>query len=451
MNGNIGALVFETFINMYQACVAVWFVVHILSVSHQYSIKKVYQAGVIPIFILLEVQLLVTDYEGIGIIALFILLFAVTICFMTGSIFEKLISSFMFIIISTIAALMAGSIVGIVVDLSYIELVKSGSYVRYFTIILNQVVLLILCVLFARLAKKNSVGINMRSTIIGFIMLVISALSMLALQSFIYDPEGVYALVYACIVLVGIILITVTGLVLYMVEEKQYKEMLIKETETEKYRQQLKDIDSIRTFCESSAKRQHEVNKIFGTLEQLLDDGNIRKAKELIIQFDRNKLVNAPKIIYTKNVILNYLLNRKLDEARHKGIDVRCIVNGIIDGVEDIDIHTIICNLLDNVLEAVENLEKKYMAVSIYGSEHIIYIEVCNTADTEKMYQNPDLKTTKNDSIGHGYGIKNIRDTVGKYNGTVEFQCEPLGYFICKITLVKNSGQKQAVHDKTIE
>lgn len=445
MNEEIGELIFETFINMYQACVAVWFVVHILNVSQRHSMRKAYQAGVIPIFILLEVQLLVTDYEGIGIIVLFLLLLAVTICFMAGSIFEKFITSFLFVIISMVAALIAGSIVGIVVDLSYIELVKSGFYVRYFTIIVNQIILLILCVLFARLAKKNSVGINMRSTMIGFVMLVTSAVSMIALQSFTYEPTGVHALIYASIVLGGIILITVIGFVLYMVEEKQYKEMLIKETETEKYRQQLKDIDSIRTFCESSAKRQHEVNKIFGTLEQLLDDGNIRKAKELITQFDRNKLVNAPKIIYTKNVILNYLLNRKLDEARHKGIDVRCIVNGIIDGVEDIDIHTIICNLLDNVLEAVENLEKKYMAVSIYGSEHIIYIEVCNTADTEKMYQNLDLKTTKNDSIGHGYGIKNIRDTVGKYNGTVEFQREPLGYFICKITLVKKWRQIHAL------
>ena len=71
--------------------------------------------------------------------------------------------------------------------------------------------------------------------------------------------------------------------------------------------------------------------------------------------------------------------------------------------------------------EDKENYPKIY--IFLYANAEYLSIIIENTC----TYLNntiQTLPTTKMDSQNHGFGLKNIRDIVKKYNGNLELTCE---------------------------
>ena len=48
---------------------------------------------------------------------------------------------------------------------------------------------------------------------------------------------------------------------------------------------------------------------------------------------------------------------------------------------------------------------------------------------------NTDTQTTKEDSRKHGYGLKNIKDVVDKYNGEISYEMRRPDYIMCRVEL----------------
>lgn len=81
----------------------------------------------------------------------------------------------------------------------------------------------------------------------------------------------------------------------------------------------------------------------------------------------------SEQILYTKNSVLNYMLNRNISRCKEKGIDVKCMVTGSIDGIPDRDVYILAGNLFENAVEAAcpggksvyqhYNLRKRYLSV----------------------------------------------------------------------------------------
>lgn len=44
-------------------------------------------------------------------------------------------------------------------------------------------------------------------------------------------------------------------------------------------------------------------------------------------------------------------------------------------------------------------------------------------------------QTTKEDSRKHGYGLKNIKDVVDKYNGEISYEMRRPDYIMCRVEL----------------
>ena len=53
--------------------------------------------------------------------------------------------------------------------------------------------------------------------------------------------------------------------------------------------------------------------------------------------------------------MLNYLLNRKINQCREAGIDMACYILGNIAGVDDMDLYILLENLCDNAIEAKQD------------------------------------------------------------------------------------------------
>lgn len=123
------------------------------------------------------------------------------------------------------------------------------------------------------------------------------------------------------------------------------------------------------------------------------------------------------------NEAINILLNHYLIPVKDK-----CIINvkGYISetiNIEDRDLCIMVSNLLSNAVEAIKKINKnceKLISFNIKSGKYYTYIIVENTCLPECS----GLQTDKQDRKNHGFGIKNIKKTVKKYNGNFLYKVE---------------------------
>ena len=88
--------------------------------------------------------------------------------------------------------------------------------------------------------------------------------------------------------------------------------------------------------------------------------------------------------------------------------------------MEDVDFCVLLSNLLDNAKEALEKVEgMRLIEMEVKRFQEKLYLTVSNNvADGQIDFGH----TSKEDKLHHGYGVRNIRRVVEKYNGTVQWQ-----------------------------
>lgn len=85
------------------------------------------------------------------------------------------------------------------------------------------------------------------------------------------------------------------------------------------------------------------------------------------------------------------------------------------------DLCTIFSNLLSNALESVEKPgQKEKVELSVHFDDSFIYIRELNPCQGTLIRNGNEIFTDKQDKEMHGFGLRNIKDTVKKYYGTVD-------------------------------
>ena len=123
----------------------------------------------------------------------------------------------------------------------------------------------------------------------------------------------------------------------------------------------------------------------------------------------------------TGNIAFDSIINFKLKNAKESNIklDLQIAVPPTI-GVEVSDIVTILGNLLDNALDAVAKVEDRFIKLDAEFGKGGLFIKVENAFDGKIKYSEDKRMITSKDEDGHGYGLKNIRQSVEKYDGYVK-------------------------------
>lgn len=165
--------------------------------------------------------------------------------------------------------------------------------------------------------------------------------------------------------------------------------------------------------------RHNLKNQVLG-IKYLLSESNDPIVRELLKELDEDTN------IFTENPIVNSILDSKVKEAKSKNIIVENKV--IIPNKLNIscgDMGIVIGNLLDNAIEANENLEQ--------GNEKKIYIEIIYINKCLLIeVRNPSYKSgkpefafgmsSKSDTENHGIGLKSVSKILSKYNGNLEIE-----------------------------
>ena len=125
----------------------------------------------------------------------------------------------------------------------------------------------------------------------------------------------------------------------------------------------------------------------------------------------------------TGNQILDAVLTNKAMICQNKEIELKFIVDGeALSFMEDMDVSALFGNMLDNAIECAEKQqekEKRLIWLYVTREKQFVRIRTENYCDEKIQFKNGMPVTTKKDKRLHGYGMKSIKSTVEKYNGSV--------------------------------
>lgn len=180
-----------------------------------------------------------------------------------------------------------------------------------------------------------------------------------------------------------------------------------------------------------SIKILHDVNKHLNMVEVMY------RAREHQTAFNYAQEISKMLIPlsledYTNNPILNVILNDKKKIANYHKIEFNLAI-GIVDlaFMEPIEVTTIFGNLLDNAIEACDEVpEDRFIKMRLDKYNGFTVINIANsTLPVEKWHHGkPVSKKGKN----HGIGLLNVEQVIKKYNGCMVLE-EKYNIFTCKI------------------
>ena len=204
---------------------------------------------------------------------------------------------------------------------------------------------------------------------------------------------------------------------LHMLEQEKYIKLVVE-----------KDI-AMRRF-------RHDVKDHMGIISAYIEKSEYSEAKEYIDKmyetFSESQLIRYTGITAVDAVISEK--KRYMDEQAIKFNWEGSICEFPLR-LEIFDMCTLFTNILNNAIEACESLEadERSIEMTVSIGDDKVYIKESNVLKNDISFdESGNPVSIKGDTLNHGYGSKNIRAVVEKYNGELGYKTEK-GIFTIEI------------------
>lgn len=428
-------IIFENAINLFQSVVVTAFLMASLGCKDKYNKKCIGIIGIVTTFIYLTVSNHIVFFESAGIYIYMVYSLIFSFLVLGGNVIEKIFYNIMMLCCLAGSALLGVGLISLVVKKDYLNTVQFGVVSRYISGILVQILLIIFFLLLIKLKTL----LKEKDNKYLFIMSMIPAISVIICCFMVYRSDKSYEMnvIYTFIAMIGIIIINVISIFLLIMEQKLYEQKIRQQVMLSAYQQKEKDVESILDMQKQNSKQRHDIKNVLILIRELIQDEKYSMALEVLDKYSTGyKNINVTEIV-SNNIVLNYLLNRKINECRDNGIDMGCYVLGNIEGIDDMDLYILLENLCDNAIEAARQCDNSTIRLQISENNDRLYIDIGNTTMFNVLKSNPDMNTTKKDKEIYGFGIMNIRDIIDKYNGTINYEQHGDNYLMCRCRLKK--------------
>lgn len=176
----------------------------------------------------------------------------------------------------------------------------------------------------------------------------------------------------------------------------------------------------IERLHENTRRLKHDMKNHIMVSVSYINNGEIEQAKNYLSDVLDN-LNKTYSYIQTGNSVMNYIINSKLEKAHSNGIGFKAEIENLpFEKMGSVDFSALLSNILDNAVEASEKTTDKFIYVAILKKRAYDTILVKNKIDNSVLETNPELKSCKNNTEQHGYGIKQIKTIAEKYDGIVD-------------------------------
>ncbi len=179
--------------------------------------------------------------------------------------------------------------------------------------------------------------------------------------------------------------------------------------EAEKYQKEKATIDVINVKYHDLKHELHRLEAEYGK-EKLRD---MRQAIDGYGSFFR-----------TGNVALDTVLAIKNYACIQKNIQLTCMANGEeLRKISEADVYSLFGNMLDNAIEAVENLpeSQRIISLNVINRNRFLFIHCENYCAETPTFIDGMPQTTKQDKNFHGFGTHSQQVIAEKYEGVCSF------------------------------
>ena len=259
---------------------------------------------------------------------------------------------------------------------------------------------------------------------------ILALMTHVTLEEIAYQNKIAYIIIYIS-VSIGL-LIQMACVILLLVSRNMHKE---KESIIKQYlEEQVKQYEYLNEREKETKKFRHDIRGHLYFLNKLKQEGRDQEFEDYF-QDIIGKVDDLGNNVNVGNDIVNAVLNKAYAEAENKNIKIN--VTGHFPSQCNISAYnlcTIFFNLLSNAIEAADKTTKREIWVICRYTIKEIIVEIGNYYCINDKLDKNRLQTTKNEKEYHGWGMKNVEDSVADCKGLMDIEIAD-DKFIVSITL----------------
>lgn len=265
---------------------------------------------------------------------------------------------------------------------------------------------------------------------------------MLALEQdkIFYEYPSILFLIILCgiVLLITVCIMTILFYSMDMLYKERSDKIILK-SQLDSLQEHLATVEELYGNIRSL---KHDMkNHIVNIKNLIIGNKNEHEAQKYIHSIERT-LSQLDFEYQTGDPVTDVIMKQKCMEMDKHGIpyDIEFFAPLKL-GIDIFDISIILCNALDNAIEAGRKETCPYIKVYSYCKGRLYFIEIENAFHGALRYDTRGelLLSTKMESEYHGIGLKNIQQTAYKYQGDMEIQHQE-GSFLLTIML---KGKKE--------
>lgn len=255
------------------------------------------------------------------------------------------------------------------------------------------------------------------------LVVIIIAASVFAMSNLSYlDQNGLFSGTFVMDIFIIRTLVDLSGIAVLYAYHVQVKEIQIrfeKETLHNIMEMQYKNYQLSKENIDMVNQKYHDLKHQINLLKT---QAYVGKSTSYLEKMEREIRVYETQN-KTGNQILDAVLTNKAMICQNKEIELKFIVDGgALSFMEDMDVSALFGNMLDNAIESAEKQrekQKRLIWLYVTKEKQFVRIRTENYCDEKIQFKNGMPVTTKKDRRLHGYGMKSIKSTVEKYDGSV--------------------------------
>lgn len=179
--------------------------------------------------------------------------------------------------------------------------------------------------------------------------------------------------------------------------------------------------DNIKTHLQAMGSLKHEIRNHLAVMQTYLQDGLYEEARDYLAQYT-GQTGAVTNTIFHDNFLINAVIGNLYQRAQESGVMVELNLKATPGRIADPDLYSILTNILENALEACEDLQsdrKRFINLAISRRDPYFIIVCENSKEGEIISINGKIQTKKT-AKGHGYGLWTIKQIVDAYGGMME-------------------------------
>lgn len=309
-------------------------------------------------------------------------------------------------------------------------------------VLLSMIIIHLVSILLARITYEGVKNVSLKYLIL-FTLILFADLMMLllmvnvTLEEIAYKNKVMYMIAYI-FATIGTF-IQLSAVILLLVSRNIHKE---KQRIIEQYlEEQVKHYEYLNEKEKETKKFRHDIRGHLYFLNKLKSEG---KDKEFNLYFQEiiDKVDDLGNSVNVGNDIVNAVLSKAYADALGKNIKMNVIGRFPTEcNISAYNLCTIFLNLLSNAIEAADKAIKKEVWVICQYTQKQIIIEIGNFYSDENELDKNQLGTTKKEKEYHGWGLKNVEDSVLNCKGLMDIEVKD-DKFVVSLTL---NNQKEVI------